>query len=774
MKAILRLLPLTLVLLMSVLFAFAEQTNALEPIDAEETRAPEATPLPEATYDIAKTLEPEVTNASSFFLSVDHEEIGVGERIPIEPIWSAESDARILWSTSNDRVAQVSSGGVVTGKHTGSATITAYAEGCEAQCVEITVLGKPSKVSLKLSADRLAVGQSATARAVFPAGKGGGISYSVSPQGVISVDSDGTIYAQAVGSAKLTVTAYNGKKAAKTVTVEQAPDGVLLPWEAIEMGEGQTIQAEASAPNGGRLGFEYAVSPSDAVAVSTSGKIEALEVGSAVLTVSSFNGYSASVPVRVIPAPQAIFVSGAPRSVGVGERVEISVDLGADYPNGYALSSAKPKVLRVEGNTLVGVKTGTARVTARSYNGLQTQFEVNVMKAPKRIRLEPASIRLTVGESQSLRAVFESKQGGGMVWTSDDTQVALVDGSGVVTALACGEAHITATAYNGISVSAAVSVSKPAAMIDAPNQWQIGLGEMIPLALRAMTEDGEVCAVEVQAQSEDEAIAQVENGRLIGNAVGKTYLKLSAGALEQTVPVSVEQYYQLHTVHAVAHRGGMGYWPENTLTAFRNSASTGADTVELDAQTTKDGVQVVNHNATISYQGKKVKIADTTLSKLKSMKSDLCTLEEALRVLKDAGLYVQLELKAGANAKTCVKLVQSLGMSEQVTYISFVQSQLEAVRKCDADARIGILYDTKVPANVLTTARKLGASVLLPKVTVLDINKIEEWHRAGLQVGTWPLETPEEIRKYILLGVDCITSNCPDLIVREMEKLKNE
>ncbi len=50
----------------------------------------------------------------------------------------------------------------------------------------------------------------------------------------------------------------------------------------------------------------------------------------------------------------------------------------------------------------------------------------------------------------------------------------------------------------------------------------------------------------------------------------------------------------------IAHRGGTGLRPENTLAAFRHGLSLGADGVELDVHLTADDVVVVHHDATLN------------------------------------------------------------------------------------------------------------------------------------------------------------------------------
>src|SRR5262252_5572761 len=46
----------------------------------------------------------------------------------------------------------------------------------------------------------------------------------------------------------------------------------------------------------------------------------------------------------------------------------------------------------------------------------------------------------------------------------------------------------------------------------------------------------------------------------------------------------------------LAHRGGAGLWPENTLFAFAQAARHGYDGAELDVQLTRDGKLVVFHD----------------------------------------------------------------------------------------------------------------------------------------------------------------------------------
>ena len=50
----------------------------------------------------------------------------------------------------------------------------------------------------------------------------------------------------------------------------------------------------------------------------------------------------------------------------------------------------------------------------------------------------------------------------------------------------------------------------------------------------------------------------------------------------------------------IAHRGAMGYAPENTISAFKMAIDLGANALELDLRQTKDSIPVVLHDATVN------------------------------------------------------------------------------------------------------------------------------------------------------------------------------
>src|SRR5215212_8356264 len=70
----------------------------------------------------------------------------------------------------------------------------------------------------------------------------------------------------------------------------------------------------------------------------------------------------------------------------------------------------------------------------------------------------------------------------------------------------------------------------------------------------------------------------------------------------------------------IAHRGGAGLWPENTLYAFERAAAMGVDVIETDVRATKDGELVVIHDDNVNRTtGGAGAVGALTLAELKRL-----------------------------------------------------------------------------------------------------------------------------------------------------------
>src|SRR3989338_4007474 len=107
----------------------------------------------------------------------------------------------------------------------------------------------------------------------------------------------------------------------------------------------------------------------------------------------------------------------------------------------------------------------------------------------------------------------------------------------------------------------------------------------------------------------------------------------------------------------IGHRGAKAYAPENTLASIHAAADLGIEWVEIDVKLTKDGVPVIFHDEELNRctNGSGL-VAETDFKTIGELDAGLWfgdsflgekipTLEEALNVIIDRGLGVNLEIK---------------------------------------------------------------------------------------------------------------------------------
>ena len=150
--------------------------------------------------------------------------LGVGESADLDAQVAVKTaQAKVLtvltYDSKDPSVASVSDGGVVTAHKVGQCTIVITSYNGLDRMVNVQVKEAPGKVTLSESKLSLEHGESATLAYTLPEGSAGKVTYRSSKPAYVRVNSDGKITAMKKGSAVITATTYNGKKATCKVTV---------------------------------------------------------------------------------------------------------------------------------------------------------------------------------------------------------------------------------------------------------------------------------------------------------------------------------------------------------------------------------------------------------------------------------------------------------------------------------------------------------------------------------------------------------------------------
>ncbi len=138
--------------------------------------------------------------------------LGVGEKYSVKT-------KGCTYTTSQKKVAAVTSKGVVTAKKVGKATIKATNKAGKVKVYNITVKKAPKKIVKVTPAKKtLKKGKKVTLKVTLPKGSAGKVTFKSNKPKVAAVTSKGVVTAKKKGTAKVTVKTYNNKK--KTVTIK--------------------------------------------------------------------------------------------------------------------------------------------------------------------------------------------------------------------------------------------------------------------------------------------------------------------------------------------------------------------------------------------------------------------------------------------------------------------------------------------------------------------------------------------------------------------------
>ncbi|HLX89563.1 MAG TPA: glycerophosphodiester phosphodiesterase [Acidimicrobiales bacterium] len=226
----------------------------------------------------------------------------------------------------------------------------------------------------------------------------------------------------------------------------------------------------------------------------------------------------------------------------------------------------------------------------------------------------------------------------------------------------------------------------------------------------------------------------------------------------------------------LAHRGGRGPHPENSLAAFADGLRAGADGVELDVRLTADAVAVVHHDPDLP-DGRAVAGLDAA-----DLPAEVPTLVAAL--VACAGKVVDVEIKMspaeatpdpdhGVARATAELVSASLARPDApaATLVSsFWPDALATVRAAVPGLATGLLVHPALDAvAALEQAQALGCTTLLPFHGQLTETLVAEAHGRGLTVVTWTVNEPDDLRRAAAVGADAVVT---DDVAQALEVLR--
>ncbi len=217
----------------------------------------------------------------------------------------------------------------------------------------------------------------------------------------------------------------------------------------------------------------------------------------------------------------------------------------------------------------------------------------------------------------------------------------------------------------------------------------------------------------------------------------------------------------------IGHRGACGHAPENTLASIEQAITLHCAFTEVDIRRTSDDELVLLHDERVdrTTNGRGC-VSALTLPDIRKLDAgggqSPPTLDDVLKAASGR-IGLILELKAGGLAYDVCATVRANGFNGPVVYASFLQEELQHVRRVNPNAQTMILF-SRLPMNPCAAAAKLHATHVGLRLDTVTEPLVTALHNDRLVVFAYTANQPAEISKMNVLGVDGIISDFPDLV----------
>lgn len=254
-------------------------------------------------------------------------------------------------------------------------------------------------------------------------------------------------------------------------------------------------------------------------------------------------------------------------------------------------------------------------------------------------------------------------------------------------------------------------------------------------------------------------------------------------------------------VDVIAHRGGKGEAPEETLFAFANAKKLGVDVLDMDLRVTRDGELVLMHNPTvIATTNGWLPVRCYRLAELQKLDAAYKWNPDGLRepphrgegiivptfrqVLEQfRGVRMNIEIKgwhpldAKKIAKKFCDLLVEFGMTRRVLIASFHSPVLRVIRT--------ELPEVAISASTFQVIRfvvnsRWGAGDYRPNVAAIqtssksiDRRLVQTANKLGLRLYGFTINEVEDMKRLIELGVDGVITDFPTRLIDQLKRSAN-
>ena len=242
----------------------------------------------------------------------------------------------------------------------------------------------------------------------------------------------------------------------------------------------------------------------------------------------------------------------------------------------------------------------------------------------------------------------------------------------------------------------------------------------------------------------------------------------------------------------IAHRGGAGVRPENTLAAFSHAVEIGADMLEMDVQRTADGAIVCMHDRTVERTTNgSGRVDSMNLRELQKLDAGyhwshdgspvhpfrgtgirVPTLEEVFTHFPAVRMNIEMKYGGPALAQPLCALIRRYGMSRRVLVASMDEAAVAAFRQACPEVATSMTRSeaqlffgmqlVSLDATYSPPVRALQIPDRIGGERIVTASLVAAAHRRNLKLYVWTINDGARMEALIRMGVDGIITDHPD------------
>ncbi|MQS13547.1 hypothetical protein F7Q99_15040 [Streptomyces kaniharaensis] len=217
----------------------------------------------------------------------------------------------------------------------------------------------------------------------------------------------------------------------------------------------------------------------------------------------------------------------------------------------------------------------------------------------------------------------------------------------------------------------------------------------------------------------------------------------------------------------IGHRGSPQNAPENTMASFETALRQGADWLETDVQTTRDGVPVLMHDATVdrTTNGKGA-IGDLTAAQIAALRvtigpgpaEPVPTLAQLLKRVAGSNATLLMEIKWQRRPEDVTRIARLAAASgARIVLYSFSADHLRLAHAAAPALPVVLIQGSGLAEN----PGDLPLHGIALEASLASASRIAAERKAGREVYVWTLDDEESWQRMTARDADGLITDTP-------------